>query len=116
MSGKNDDFSINIGDDILADALQAVEKRLYSEEKRDGSGAQAEPEIMVPGGFDDEDYDSDELDIELDFGDEDDGLGDPHALLKEQLQKALSKNAQIEQEMRAAKDVEGPHLGHQGSR
>ena len=103
MSGKNDEFSINIGDDILAEALQAVEKRLYKDEDNGGGASESEPEILVPGGFDDEDYDSDELDIELDFGEEDD-FDDPHALLKEQLQKALSKNAKLEQEVRDSKD------------
>ena len=73
MSGKNDDFSISIGDDILAEALQAVEKRLYKDDKnQEGASSESDPEILVLGGFDDEDYASDELDIELDLGDEDD--------------------------------------------
>ena len=96
MADTNDDFSIEIGEDILAEALQAVEKRLYNDDK-DSS----EPELLIPGGLgDDDDF---EVEIEMeDWSNEDapvDGTG-----LKEQLVVALKKNAELELQMRDTKD------------
>lgn len=93
MADSNDDFSIAIGDDILAEALQAVEKRLY----KDDGGQSEEPELLIPGGLD-------ELEVEVDMGDWEDDAPVEGTGLKDQLVATLEKNARLEQELRDAKD------------
>lgn len=97
MSDSNDDFSISIGDDVLAEALQAVEKRLY---KSDAATAE-EPELMIPGGLDDFD---DELEVEVDIGEWEEDAPVEGANLKQQLVAALEKNVRLEQEIQDLKD------------
>jgi len=107
MSGDKDDFSINIGDDLLAEALQAVEKRLYSGEPgEDGVAESAEDdiEILIPGGLDDIEIDTSELDLDLDELEPADFANEALEALKAQLRKALEQNAELESRSRDAKD------------
>ena len=97
MADSNDDFSISIGDDVLAEALQAVEKRLY---KSDGTASE-EPELLIPGGLGDLD---DDLEVEVDMGGWEDDSPVEGTDLKQQLISALEKNARLEQEVQDMKD------------
>jgi len=108
MSGEKDDFSINVGDDLLAEALQAVEKRLYSgeqgEEGHPKSSEEDDIEILIPGGFEDIEIDTSELDLDFDEDESSDFENEAFEGLKEQLRKALEQNAELESRTRDAKD------------
>jgi molecular chaperone GrpE len=118
MPEKTDEFSIEIGDDLLNEALQAVEKRLYtaknSDSKKPSSNEQGEGLEQDSFG---EDFDFGDVEIdfsELNLDDLDlDGLDidappneTDEALdgLKAQLKKALEKNAGLESTARDARD------------
>jgi molecular chaperone GrpE len=104
MPEKPDEFSIEIGDDLLQEALQAVEKRLYAKKKSNSSEADdGEIEIGDDMDFGDIEIDLSELNLDdLEF--DDDETEDPADALREQLKKALKKNAVLESQALNAQD------------
>lgn len=113
MPEKTDEFSIEIGDDLLNEALQAVEKRLYTAKISDSKKASPndQGEGLEQDAFD-EDFDFGDVEIDfselnLDDLDLDGSLNETDEALdalKTQLKKALEKNADLESTARAAQD------------
>ncbi len=103
MPEKPDEFSIDVGDALLQEALEAVEKRLYAK-KESGRSEASDAEI----GSDDMDFGDIEIDLsELDLdnlGFDDDEMEDPAEALREELKKALKKNALLESQTQDAQD------------
>ena len=113
MPEKTDEFSIEIGDDLLNEALQAVEKLLYTPKNPDSEQSES-GENLEQDSFD-EDFEFGDLEIdfsELNLDDldldgpasETDETGEALESLKAQLKKALEKSANLESTARTAQD------------
>jgi molecular chaperone GrpE (heat shock protein) len=106
MPEKTDDFRISIGDDLLAEALEAVEKRLYKKGSPEKE-AEEDGEIAIEleeSELENLEIDLSELDLDLALGLEEEFEEEAAGAVVEQLKKALEQNAELQARARDAKD------------
>jgi molecular chaperone GrpE (heat shock protein) len=102
MPDKPDEFSIEIGADLMAEALQAVEKRLYNKKKKPPSESDEEAGEI---DFGDIEIDFSEIDLsDIEFEEQESEAEEAADALREQLKKALQKNVALESQAADAQD------------
>ena len=107
MPEKPDEFSIEVGDDLLNEALQAVEKRLYTAKNSDSDQIEGLDQDSFDEDFEfgDLEIDFSELNLDdLELEDSPNEANEALDALRTQLKKALEKNSDLETKARAAQD------------